>query len=81
MLKTTADLLKKFKAVTAYTQSDEITLVFPAVRPKPEQTEKKLIYDGRINKLATLAAGYCSVRYGIFTLLQNLFPTHNVSLN
>lgn len=32
MCKTTGDLVNKFQAVTGYTSSDEISLVFPAVR-------------------------------------------------
>jgi len=72
MLKTTADLLIKFNAVTGYTQSDEITLVFPAARKYPEQTEKNFVYDGRINKIATLIAGYCSVRF-VYHMLQTKF--------
>eukprot|EP01087_Luapelamoeba_hula_P007347 TRINITY_DN1802_c0_g1_i1.p1 TRINITY_DN1802_c0_g1~~TRINITY_DN1802_c0_g1_i1.p1 ORF type:complete len:410 (+),score=84.90 TRINITY_DN1802_c0_g1_i1:48-1277(+) len=62
MVYTAADCMLHLNAITAYTQSDEITLVFPAARTEPSQT-KTIVYDGRVGKLATLAAGYCSVRF------------------
>jgi tRNA(His) 5'-end guanylyltransferase len=58
MIQTTKDLLFKFKPTTAYTFSDEISLVFPPTEtPEPHQ------YNGRIQKLASLTAGYASARF------------------
>ena len=58
MCLTTANLVDHFGATTGYTQSDEITLVFPAaVDP---QTPRNA---GRVVKLASLLAGYASVRF------------------
>ncbi len=69
MVKTTGDLVLKFNAVTGYTSSDEISLVFlPAQtestveqphkkRPKLE-APKTHIYNGRIQKLASVVSGY-----------------------
>ncbi|OAL52208.1 Thg1-domain-containing protein [Pyrenochaeta sp. DS3sAY3a] len=55
MIATCADLLKYFaQATVAYTQSDEITLVFPA---------GVQAFNERLQKLASLAASYCSVRF------------------
>ncbi|KAH6884419.1 tRNAHis guanylyltransferase-domain-containing protein [Thelonectria olida] len=55
MVKTCADLLDAYPAATlAYTQSDEITLVFP---------EGVGSFNGRVMKIATLAAGVCSVHF------------------
>ncbi|KAF2116110.1 tRNAHis guanylyltransferase-domain-containing protein [Lophiotrema nucula] len=56
MIETSKDLLKYLDTATvAYTQSDEITLVFPnGVRS----------FNDRVQKLASLAAAYCSVRFG-----------------
>lgn len=54
MTETTQDLLKEFIAVAAYTQSDEITLVFSSVNTELKQTP---IYGGRIQKIASLTAG------------------------
>lgn len=56
MVATSSDLLKYFPTATvAYTQSDEITLVFPNGLQSS---------NGRIQKLASLASSYCSVRFG-----------------
>jgi hypothetical protein len=56
MAQTVADLLEHFSAASlAYTRSDETTLVFPAtVTSRP--------FDGRVGKLARLAAGFPSTR-------------------
>ncbi|KAF8206219.1 tRNAHis guanylyltransferase-domain-containing protein [Mycena galopus ATCC 62051] len=57
MAQTAADLLEHFPAASlAYTQSDEITLVFPA-------TATARPFNGRVGKLASLAAGYASTRF------------------
>ncbi|KAF7374724.1 Thg1 domain-containing protein [Mycena sanguinolenta] len=57
MVQTAADLLEQFPAASlAYTQSDEITLVFPA-------TAAARPFNGRIGKLTSLAAGYASTRF------------------
>jgi hypothetical protein len=97
MQQTTADLLEEFSSPFGYTQSDEITLFYPAL-PSPtsgntEQTsvlapatgtpngssnnnaannngraandnkQATNIYNGKIQKIVTLVASYCSVRY------------------
>lgn len=55
MIATSTDLLKFFSAATvAYTQSDEITLVFPTGVQS---------FNDRVQKLSSLAASYCSVRF------------------
>ncbi|KAF3040530.1 hypothetical protein E8E12_008353 [Didymella heteroderae] len=55
MIATSTDLLKYFPAATiAYTQSDEITLIFPTGVQG---------FNGRVQKLSSLAASYCSVRF------------------
>ncbi|KAI4710714.1 hypothetical protein J4E89_004303 [Alternaria sp. Ai002NY15] len=55
MISTCADLLHFFPRVTvAYTQSDEITLVFP---------EGVQSFNERVQKLCSLSASYCSVRF------------------
>lgn len=57
MLLTCESLLKKFHCLTAYTQSDEITLWFP---PQPEPGQAHL-YGGRVQKLCSIIAAYTSV--------------------
>ncbi|VUC31557.1 unnamed protein product [Clonostachys rosea] len=55
MVKTCADLLESYPAATlAYTQSDEITLLFPYGVES---------FNGRATKIVTLAAGFCSVHF------------------
>eukprot|EP00697_Spironema_sp_BW2_P014771 gnl/Spiro4/5331_TR2705_c0_g1_i1.p1 gnl/Spiro4/5331_TR2705_c0_g1~~gnl/Spiro4/5331_TR2705_c0_g1_i1.p1 ORF type:complete len:642 (+),score=156.05 gnl/Spiro4/5331_TR2705_c0_g1_i1:760-2685(+) len=60
MTKTTEDLVDMFQAATGYTQSDEITLVWPAANAETNQT---LIFGGKTLKIATLLAGYASTRF------------------
>lgn len=60
MIKTCTDLLNAYPAGTlAYTQSDEITLVFP---------EGVGAFNGRVMKIATLAASLCSVHFHVHLL-------------
>ncbi|KAM0420970.1 hypothetical protein ACHAPT_011213 [Fusarium lateritium] len=56
MVKTCADLLGAYSSASlAYTQSDEITLVFPDGVGSQ--------FNGRVTKIATLAASRCSVHF------------------
>ncbi|RSL90439.1 hypothetical protein CEP52_014577 [Fusarium oligoseptatum] len=56
MVKTCADLLGAYSSASlAYTQSDEITLVFPYGVGSQS--------NGRVTKIASLAAGRCSVHF------------------
>lgn len=58
MIATCKDLLAYFpQATVAYTQSDEITLVFPAGVQS---------FNERVQKLSSLAASYCSVRFNAY---------------
>lgn len=57
MIGTTKDLLAYFsQATVAYTQSDEITLVFPSGVHS---------FNQRVQKLGSLSASYCSVRFNL----------------
>ncbi|KAL6707727.1 hypothetical protein ACN47E_003848 [Coniothyrium glycines] len=57
MIATCKDLLYFFSSATlAYTQSDEITLVFPA---------GVHCFNDRVQKLCSLSASYCSVRFNL----------------
>lgn len=68
MVLTSIDLIEKFNAVSAYHQSDEISLVFPAVNipeqnsSKKRKTNQSHIYNGRYQKLASVTASYASIR-------------------
>jgi tRNA(His) guanylyltransferase len=67
MILTATDLLTKTHAVTAYTHSDEITIIFNKICTKVDHDKepKKYChnYNGRISKLLSLTASYCSVRF------------------
>lgn len=62
MVGVTEDLVGKFSDVnTAYTASDEITLVF---RPLTDLKEgASVMYGGRIQKMASIVSGYASSRF------------------
>lgn len=55
---TAAALLRKFNAVTAFTQSDEITLVFP-----PENDLKQMLYAGRISKITSIISSFATAAF------------------
>lgn len=78
MVRTMNDMIEKFNAVTGYSHSDEITLIFPPACTKEEfeAGENKSIHphDGRVIKLCTVMAGYCSVRFCYH--MNNLIETH-----
>lgn len=65
---TTKDLLTEFNAVSAYTQSDEITLVIPSLmnleKHKGNNTPKwGHAYSGRVQKMASLIAGFTTMKF------------------
>jgi tRNA(His) guanylyltransferase len=63
MMYTTNDLVEKFHAMTGYTHSDEITLIFPNVIEVEENSTKVHQYNGRVRKLLSVMAGFCSARF------------------
>jgi len=67
---TTKDLLDEFNAYTAYTQSDEITLVIPSLMTSENHkgTNKpqwKHAYSGRVQKMSSLIAGFTTMRFNL----------------
>ncbi|PRP79675.1 hypothetical protein PROFUN_12573 [Planoprotostelium fungivorum] len=60
MIATAGDLVQYFSARSAFVASDEISLVFAAI---VDQKETNAIFNGRVVKVSTLAAGYCSARF------------------
>lgn len=77
MHKTTADLLEEFTCPFGYTQSDEITLVFPPLEKDTSLPEYKIpsnTANGKIQKLASLAAGYCTARFQVHMRAQAFTP-------
>jgi tRNA(His) guanylyltransferase len=60
MIRTACDLLIYFHPVTAYTHSDEITLIFSAQNPDMGAEHQ---FSGRVLKMVSLCAGYASSRF------------------
>jgi len=81
MIRTTADLVKYFHASSGYTESDEISIVFPSLASLPplknSKNERKIIFGGRVEKLISLAASYASVRFN-YHLNREKFETNSV---
>jgi tRNA(His) 5'-end guanylyltransferase len=60
MLASTKDLVQEFNCSTAYTESDEITLIFP---PAPLSGQRPILFNGKIAKIISLTASLCSARF------------------
>jgi len=68
MLLTAKDALMEFHAASAYTQSDEITLIFS----NNDNKDAEHIFGGRTDKILSLTAGYVSTSFTAnFTKLLN----------
>ena len=66
MAATATDLLERFGAVTAYTESDEISLLFPP----SEGDTVNLPFNGRVQKVVSVTAGFASARFNHHMLAQ-----------
>ena len=60
MVGAATDLLERFGAQTAYTESDEISLIFA---PHTDALPTALPFNGRVQKLVSVFAGYASARF------------------
>lgn len=65
MILTAKDLVEKYHAVTGYTHSDEVTLIFRQMCTHEEYQEEKKehLHNGKTSKIISLMASYCSVRF------------------
>lgn len=61
-------LCEKFNPKFAYTQSDEISLLFTDF----ENIEAEQIFDGKVQKLCSLTAGLASVKFNQYLMSKNL---------
>lgn len=61
MLLTTRDLMERCAALTAFCQSDEISLVF-GPSPSPDQ----ILYAGRVQKIASVMASLAAARFNFY---------------
>jgi len=64
--------------IKPYTESDEITLIFPNI-PAENQEKTTIAFNGKVQKIATLASGYCSVRFA-YHLSQQKFEDNEKRL-
>lgn len=83
MVLTTKDLLNEFSAITGYTHSDEITIIFQKMLSEEEEAALKKenkevpvhVFDGRVVKILTTMSAYCSVRFNFH--LVNIIKEDN----
>ena len=54
-------LMKEFRADTAYTHSDKISLLFYPQRTKKDDGWREPLYGGRIQKMISICAGMCTM--------------------
>lgn len=75
MIRTTEDLHNRFNSYTSYTQSDEITLYIPAI--KPDETSHP--FGGRTQKIASLASSYTTIQFNkhLNNLINELKIAHH----
>jgi tRNA(His) guanylyltransferase len=60
MLLASSDLLAQYGCASVFTQSDEISMIFDVQNQEIGQT---LPFNGKLQKLVSLAASFCSVRF------------------
>lgn len=66
----TNKIVHEFSFKYSYCQSDEISLIWWKDKP-----EEQFIFDGKINKINSIVASYCSVQFN-----QHLFETNKIGL-
>ena len=62
----TKDLCEYTNAVVGYTQSDEITLILHTEKP-----ESSIFFDGKIHKIVSVLASYCTLQFSKYHNNQN----------
>lgn len=62
-INTTISLMKQFHADTAYTHSDEISLLFYPKKQRNSDEWREPFFGGRIQKLISIAAGFCTMTF------------------
>ena len=60
---TTKELMKEYRADLGYTHSDEISLLFYPKRTKNDDDWREPHFGGRIQKMITTAAGFCTMKF------------------
>lgn len=78
MENTTKDLVDKFGASLGFTQSDEITLVFPpSFIEKDGEIINNQIFGGRTQKMASLISAYTSTRFNYWLETEFKFNVYS----
>lgn len=77
MILTMNDCLNEFHAVTGYTHSDEITLIFAPIIPKNPGVFEAHAYNGRVCKILTLISSFISTRFNYH--LRKLLREHQLN--
>jgi tRNA(His) 5'-end guanylyltransferase len=76
MLFTANDIMREFKCASAYTHSDEITLIFN--NPNPES---QYIFDGKVFKLLSLIPSFASVSFMEHIYQETNYDSKKKSIN
>lgn len=74
MIETTKKLLQEFNAITGYTQSDEITLIFTPINVNQINYHT---FNGRIQKIVSLIASYTSICFN--NILKEITKNENMT--
>jgi len=77
MTLTAEDLMNEFHATTAYVQSDEISLTFFPEPHKETGVYPVLPFNGKIQKLVSVSAGYASVRFNYHLITLFIDPAYH----
>lgn len=73
MKNTQIDMHKKFNPLLTYTHSDEVSLVFD----KTHNENQVHFFNGRVEKITTLLASYCSIRFAFhMSKYEGIDKTH-----
>jgi len=79
-------LMKEFRADTAYTHSDEISLLFYPQRTKDNKNWRESHFGGRIQKMISIGAGACTMFFNkelvnVFSGLKDEYPDRVTAYN
>lgn len=77
MYLTAHDLLHEFWSATAYTHSDEITLIFPARKSLKNGRPNEHLFNGRVDKLLSVIASFASSSF--YQHIKNQLKTTNIN--
>jgi len=68
---TASDLMVEFNARTAYTSSDEISLIFVPIQDETTQEFREWNFNGKVQKLTSLMASYAAIRFNYHFFIKS----------